>query len=171
MEEEFEQERIYAVRPNKTQIKREIQEVQELAESLVSMPEADLKTLPLESEALDAILLAKRTQKSALKRQMKYITGLLRTSDLVTLNEAFEQLRRPHRQSVEQLHQLESWRDALVSGNADDVKAAFQELIALHADFDIQHVRQLIRNAAKEKSNGKPPKSSRLIFQYLRDLD
>ena len=33
-----------------------------------------------------------------------------------------------------------------------------------------QQLRSLIRNAQKEKEGNKPPKSARLIFQYLREL-
>ena len=35
---------------------------------------------------------------------------------------------------------------------------------------DRQQLRSLIRNAKKEKEGNKPPKSARLIFQYLREL-
>lgn len=170
MDEEFEEERVYAERPNKTQIKRDIQKVQELAESLVALPESDLEALSLSANVVSAVLLAKKTQKSALKRQMKYVTGLLRNEDVSQIQDAFDALKRPHRQSVEQFHQLENWRDSLLSENTEHVQQVLQELMQQYDTFDMQHIRQLIRNAAKEKRQNKPSKSARLVFQYLQNL-
>jgi ribosome-associated protein len=39
-----------------------------------------------------------------------------------------------------------------------------------YPDADSQHLRQLQRNAQKEAKQGKPPKSSRLLYKYLKDL-
>ena len=36
---------------------------------------------------------------------------------------------------------------------------------------DLQHLRQLRRNALREQENNKPPKNYRAIFQYLKELD
>lgn len=62
-------------------------------------------------------------------------------------------------------HQLERWRDRLL---ADE--RALAELLDAHPGADAQHLRNLIRNARKEQVEGKPPKSSRLLFRTLRDL-
>ncbi len=44
------------------------------------------------------------------------------------------------------------------------------EFLAKNPEADAQHIRQLIRNAKKELAIAKPPKSSRLLFCYLREL-
>jgi ribosome-associated protein len=44
------------------------------------------------------------------------------------------------------------------------------EFIALYPQTDIQQLRTLIRNAQKEVAAGKPPKSSREIFKFLREI-
>uniref|UniRef100_UPI001319FC5D dual-action ribosomal maturation protein DarP n=1 Tax=Bacillus mycoides TaxID=1405 RepID=UPI001319FC5D len=44
------------------------------------------------------------------------------------------------------------------------------DVLNLWPQADRQQLRSLIRNAKKEKEGNKPPKSSRLIFQYLREL-
>ena len=36
--------------------------------------------------------------------------------------------------------------------------------------FERQYVGQLIRNAKKEQTQNKPPKSARLLFKYLSEL-
>jgi ribosome-associated protein len=44
------------------------------------------------------------------------------------------------------------------------------EFIALYPQTDIQQLRTLIRNAQKEVAASKPPKSSREIFKFLREI-
>ena len=44
------------------------------------------------------------------------------------------------------------------------------ELTDKFDNFDRQHVRQLIRNAKKGQELNKPPKSARLLFKYLTEI-
>jgi ribosome-associated protein len=44
-------------------------------------------------------------------------------------------------------------------------------LVNLYPDADLQRLRQLRRNAVKEKAENRPPKAFREIFQMLRELD
>jgi ribosome-associated protein len=69
------------------------------------------------------------------------------------------------RQHTAWLHQVEQWRDRLIED--DD---ALTELLAAYPAADAQHLRNLIRNAKKEKELLKPPKNYREIFQVLRDI-
>jgi ribosome-associated protein len=45
------------------------------------------------------------------------------------------------------------------------------EIAATWPGVDLQHLRQLRRNALKEQEGNKPPKNFRAIFQILQDLD
>ena len=56
--------------------------------------------------------------------------------------------------------------DALVEGD----ETVLEEIISNYPGVDRQHLRQLVRNAAKEQQANKPPKSSRQLFQYLKSL-
>jgi len=60
----------------------------------------------------------------------------------------------------------ERWRDKLVAGGND----ALAELLNEHPHADRQQLRQLLRNAQKEAEAAKPPKSSRLLYRYLKNL-
>jgi ribosome-associated protein len=44
------------------------------------------------------------------------------------------------------------------------------ELLDNYPTADSQQVRQLQRNAKKELATGKPPKSARLLYKYLKIL-
>ena len=44
------------------------------------------------------------------------------------------------------------------------------DVIQASPDLDRQHLRQLVRNAIRERDQEKPPKSARALYRYLRDL-
>jgi ribosome-associated protein len=69
------------------------------------------------------------------------------------------------RQHVAWLHRVEHWRDRLI-----DDDQALTELLASHPNADAQHLRNLIRNAKKEKELLKPPKNYRELFKVLREM-
>lgn len=151
---------------SKSEIKRELQALKELGKNLISLPKTDLEKLNLPPEILDAVLDAQRMSKGALKRQTGFLGGLIAEFDHAEIERKLAQLKQPHQGQVKQFHQLEDWRDRLLAGD-DEV---FSELITAFEDFDVQHVRQLVRNASREAKQGKPPKSARQIFQYLQNL-
>ena len=151
---------------SKSQVKRELQELHDLGKQLVELPDAHFLQVPVSDKLREAVTAAKKMKLAALKRQLKFVSGLMQKEDEVAIRTALEKLRKPHKQKVEQFHEVEQWRDSLLEGN--------QELISELADkfenFERQHVNQLIRNAKKEQTNNKAPKSARLLFKYLSEL-
>jgi len=75
-------------------------------------------------------------------------------------------LQQPHKDEVKVFRELEQWRDQLLLGDQD----LLNELANKFVNFDRQHIRQLIRNANKEQEMNKPPKSARLLFKYLTEM-
>lgn len=122
--------------------------------------------LELDEELTEAVLKAQTMSKGALKRQTGYIGGMIARLDHEEIQQKLDQLKQPRQVQTEQFHQLESWRDRLV-GEDDSVMA---ELRNEFEDFDTQHVRQLVRNAKQEAAKQQPPKSARLLFKYLQQL-
>ena len=149
---------------SKTQVKQELNALKELGRALIALPVKDLQKLDLSEALYDAILSAQSMSKGALKRQVGYIGGLIANSDHEAINTKLQQLKQPHQGQVKQFHQLEQWRDRLLSGENE----VYAELIHAFDDFDVQHVRQLVRNAQREAKQDKPPKSARQLFQYLQ---
>ncbi len=167
--EDFEElEPRYAVRPNKSAIKRENAALEALGEELIALPNDRLQKLELPAELLEAVKLAQAIERhhSAFKRQRKFIAKLLREMDCDSIR---EQLQRHSHQSAiatHQLHRVEHWRDRLLNGEDHDLNT----LMAEHPDADRQKLRQLIRDARKERQAEAPPRSARLLFKYLREL-
>ncbi|MCK5917303.1 MAG: DUF615 domain-containing protein [Cocleimonas sp.] len=161
-----EEERDYAIRPNKEELKREHNALHTLGRELVELPESLFATLPLSERVKDQIVAAKKFKKSALQRQLRFISGLMLEEDADAIREALRLVKLPHKKEVEQFHLLETWRDQLIAGD----NAIFNEILNVHPRADRQHMNQLIRNASKEAKQNKPPKSSRMLFKYLQEL-
>ncbi|MFC1664633.1 ribosome biogenesis factor YjgA [Pseudomonadota bacterium] len=151
---------------SKSQVKRELQALRALGVRLVNLPTAQLAKISMSEKLREAITQAKSFTRTALRRQLSYIGGLIPEEDYETIQRELENLDRPQRQEVKAFHEIELWRDALIANNEE----LLAELIERFADIDRQHIRQLIRNANKEKQQNKPPKSSRALFRYLSEL-
>ncbi|NOR73200.1 MAG: DUF615 domain-containing protein [Mariprofundaceae bacterium] len=162
--EELEEEGSH--RPNKSQLKREADALFELGKRLVELEKSTLQSLELPNELASAVDAAKEIRSNnALKRQFKLIGKMLRSIETEGLQKVIEDRDLQHRKGVGEFHHVEKWRDRLIAeGNS-----AVSELLDRYPDVDRQRLNQLVRSAAKEVQLGKPPKSSRQLFRFLRD--
>jgi ribosome-associated protein len=151
---------------SKTQVKKELLALRMLGKQLVELSKRELDKLDLPEALRESIIDAQTMSKGALKRQIGFIGGLIAEMDHAALEQQLDLLRQPHQGQVREFHQLEDWRDRLLVGE----DTVYGELIAEFDDFDVQHVRQLVRNADREAKQNKPPRSARLLFRYLQDL-
>jgi ribosome-associated protein len=160
----------FSLRPNKAELKRQTQALKDLVQQLIALPAARLEGITIDENIRTAVLAAKKMERTALNRQIKYITGLMREQDEAVITRELYLLAQPHKQQVQAFHEVEQWRDALIAG--DD--GLLNELIERFSTVDRQHLRQLVRNARKEKAlvmtQGKPPRAARLLFTYLTEL-
>ena len=123
MIEEFEEDK------SKSQVKRELQELKDLGRQLIDLPIKELKKLELEDELLDAIINSQTMSHGALKRQTGYIGGLIAKSDFQSIQTNLAKLKQVHHGEVKQFHQLEQWRDDLLSGNAEIITLLHNQFI------------------------------------------
>jgi len=156
----------YADRPNKTQIKREIKVFNDLGKQLIALPEGNLKKMPLSDAMREAIKDGKRFTKGALQRQLRRIASLMQHENVEAIDLELKKLLQPTKQQTAQFHQLEQWRDRLIDGD----EPLLTKLIERFNNIDRQHIRQLVRNAQRERKQQKSPKSARLLFKYLSEL-
>ncbi len=151
---------------SKSQIKRELHLLHDLGKQLVALPPSRLRSLELTEQLQAAIMDARRFKRGALKRQLQYIAALMREVDAAAVQQALDGFQRPQQQEIEALHEVEAWRDALLAGD----EALLDELVRRFQHADRQHLRQLVRNANRERQLNKPPKSSRALFRELTAL-
>lgn len=156
----------YAERPNKTQLKEVTKYQHDIGKQLIEMANSKLLKIPMSDRLRAAILDGKKFKKGALKRQLKFITSLMYDEDVEAIDVAIKHQDLPNKQEIEAFHQLEEWRDGLILGDNDVMNNVMQQF----ANINRQHLLQLIRNAGKEAKLNKPPKSSRALFQYLKEL-
>jgi len=153
-------------RPNKEQQKRQTQALKELIVQLIALPVSKLDGLSLEDGIRTAVRAARAMERTALNRQIKYITGLMRNYDVELISRELYLLAQPHKQEVQAFHETEQWRDALLGGDDAVIDTVVERFVAA----DRQHLRQLVRNARKEQEQGRTPKAARILFRYLTEL-
>ena len=151
---------------SKSQVKREMQALRDLGKELVDLPAGELTKFTFSDSLHDAILLAQHSKREALRRQLQHIGKLLREEDELSIRQTLAQISQPKREEVHIFHEIEQLRDRLLDGDDD----AINQFVSKYSDTDRQHLRQLVRNARKEQQQQKPPKSARLLFQYIREL-
>lgn len=156
----------YSERPNKTQLKRDMKVLHDLGRALVELAPSRFEDVTLSERMYDAVFTAKKLKKAALQRQLRFISGIMSEEDVETLQRQLKQIAIPHQQETEAFHEIEEWREKLVAGDDE----LMNQLIEQFSNADRQHLRQLVRNAGKEAQQNKPPKSSRLLFKYLKAL-
>jgi len=167
MIEDYEEEFEGKQRPNKSQIKRDIQAFADLAKKLVQMPESTWPDMQLSPLIQDEIRIYKNTpQHGAQKRQMKYLVKMLQSEDLTSAREMIENQDARAQQMNATFHRVELWRDRLIAEGQEALTEFLKEVITP----DIQHLRQLILQAKKESAQGKMGKAGRQLFKTLRDL-
>lgn len=151
---------------SKSEIKRDAEELKRLGAELVDLGKNALDKIPLDERLRAEIELAGRIKKEGRRRQLQLIGKIMRSMDVEPIRQALDKLKNRHNQQVALFHKLEMLRDRLVAEGDD----AMADVLQLYPNADRQQLRSMIRNAQKEKAANKPPKASRQIFQYLREL-
>ena len=152
---------------SKSQRKRNADAAQKLGKDILALSHDDQKSMDLPESLSDALDEARRIKKnSALKRQLQYIGKLMRTIDVEPIQEQYLKLTNHYDKDIKILHNLEKWRDRLL----EEGDKALEDLLIEAPNADRQHLRQLVRQSAKETQLKKPPKSAREIFKYLKVL-
>jgi ribosome-associated protein len=163
---EFEQE---YERPSKSELKRQMTELQKLGEQLVAEPRDRVKRVPMPEDVRDAILMCQTiTNHEGRRRQLQYVGKMMRTlneEEVAAIQRTIDSWKGASKAETAALHALERRREKLL---ADDKELT--KLLSEHPDLDVQQLRTLIRNARKEQAENKPPKAYREIFQILKEL-
>jgi ribosome-associated protein len=153
-------------RPSKSQLKREMHALQALGEQLIAMNPNERARFPLSDDLLRAIAETSRiSAREALRRHMQYVGKLMRREDLDGIQAVFDEMERARLRRDHVFHQLEAWRDRLI----EEGDAAVEALLDEYPTIDRQALRQLIRNARRERDQQKPPTNARRLFRLLRE--
>lgn len=150
---------------SKTARKREAHGLQALGRQLTELKPAQLAELDLPDKLLSAILDYKRfPSHEARRRQLQFIGRLMRAFDVAPVQEALDTLQGQSAQAQYQFHQLEVWRERLLT-EADALTAFLSE----HPEVDAQQLRHRIAQVRRAKDETQQRTASRALFRFLRD--
>lgn len=153
--------------PSKSQIKREMHALQDLGKQMLDLNDEQLASLDISDTLKAAIVESRRiNQREARRRHLQYIGKIIRQEDdpealaraIGAFNAGSEEHTRRH-------HLAERWRDRMIS-EGDKVVGEFIDYCPV---ADVQHLRNLVRNARKEVEKGKNTGQARKLFRALRE--
>jgi ribosome-associated protein len=148
---------------SKSERKREFDRYHTLARRLVELSPKHFEEISLSDDLRDATKLARDLRKNALQRQLRFLTKLIAANDPDSVLQRLDALAHANDVNTRAFKELETWRDQLIDGDGH----LLTTLLDRFPSADAQHLRQLIRNAHRERQQEKPPRSSRLLFRYL----
>ena len=152
--------------PSKSQRKRDMHALQDLGSALVELNDEQLAGVDMPENLRDAVTEARRLagKHEARRRQMQYIGKLMRHIDAEPIRASIAAYSAVSREQTARLHLLERWRTRLLED-----ESSLTELMKAYPQTDAARVRLLVRNAAREREAGQPPKSFRALFQLLNE--
>lgn len=161
--EEFEEQ------PDKsrTQLKNESLALQKIGVALTKLSPEKLARMPMSEQLRNAVLETSNIKKhGALRRHMQFIGKLMRSEEGEAIAAAFDDQQQEERNAARKVHQVEAWRDALIT----EGKEKIEELLQLYPHADRQQLNQLVRNCQRDLSQQKNSGGTKKLFRFLRDL-
>ncbi|MEL0635751.1 MULTISPECIES: ribosome biogenesis factor YjgA [Marinomonas] len=155
---------------SKTQIKREMEGLQELGKKLLSLSKNQQKKIQMSETLRAALTEATRIkQHEASRRHLQYIGRVMRTEDHESIAHSIAIFDSTSAAYNKLFHQLELKRDALIGEHSKEVLA---EYLTDHPEVeDIQQLRQLIRSSQKEASLQSNTTNRKKLFRFLREAE
>ncbi len=153
--------------PSKSQLKREMHALQELGKRMLDLSDEQLASLTI-SETLKAAIVESRriNQREARRRHLQYIGKVIRQEDdPEAVSRAIDAFHAGSEEHTRRHHLAERWRDRMIA-EGDKVVGEF---IDYCPTAELQHLRNLVRNARKDVEKEKNTGQSRKLFRALRE--
>jgi len=151
--------------PTKTELKRQAQAVQALADRLIAAPAELVARLGLPDKLADAIALARRIPGGgALVRQRQFVAKLMRGLDLEPVRAALDAHADTARLDAARFRRAERWRDRLVEGGQADLA----EFVAGFT-VDQGEMARLVAAARAERREGRSAGAGRRLFRRVQE--
>lgn len=138
-----------------------------LAERLASARQEWFVQVPLDDQlTLGERLAHARGMKpsGARRREVRFISKLLQGVDQRPIVAALDRAESGASADIEAEQAAEAWRERLI----EEGDKALDVFCADHRDCDRQRLRQLARQAQRQREQGATPKASRALFKLVR---
>jgi len=151
---------------SKSEIKREMHQLQDFALRLVKLSKHQRSKIPFTEAIKEDLVLADKihNKHEALRRHIRHMAKVLSETDLAPIHQALDVMANKHQQETAKFVHLENLRDKLISDGNEAVEA----LLNQNTSLDRQKLRQLVRQATKEKRDEKIGKYHKDLFNYLK---
>ncbi|MCC1495213.1 DUF615 domain-containing protein [Alcanivorax sp. 1008] len=161
---------------SKSELKREMEQLQEYGLQLMSLKPAELARLPLNNALLLAIEESRRiTAHEARRRHAQFVGKLMREEVSQSVVPALLELKNPQR-----LRWLMDWQDRLVDlPNARAAETLIDEMMSRYDATDRQQLRNLCRNIISARVDREAPaakqdkyrRERKKLSDYLNSLE
>ena len=158
---------------SKSDVKKHMDELQDLGEALMTLRKGLYEKLDLPEKLHDALAERKRlTNFEAIRRQGQFIGKLMRKLDedqVQAIRNALQVQAQGSAQETQLLHHAEHWRNRMLAH--DDALTEWREV---NASADMQQLRSWVRQARKDAQTltpaGQPAhgKAYKDLFQHIR---
>lgn len=164
IDEQQDEEIIYV---SKSELKRDMKELQEFSVKITKLNNKQRNLLPLNEEIRQALVIADkiRNKHDAFHRNIQFIAKQLYSDNFEEVKTVYDKITNKHAQELIKVTKLEKIREDLINGG----NVIIEELLAENQGFERQRLRQLTRQAAKEVKAGKPGKSFKELYKYLSE--
>jgi ribosome-associated protein len=151
---------------SKSEVKREMIQLQIFGQSLIDLSKHQRSKIPFTEEIKDALILADKIKNKheALRRHVRHLARMLSEADLEPIKHALDVMANKHQQETAKFIKLEKMRDDVIDQGNDFIEALLSE----HESMERQKLRQLVRQASKEKNAEKLGKYYKELFDYLK---
>ncbi|HBT97663.1 MAG TPA: hypothetical protein DEB25_08565 [Desulfobulbaceae bacterium] len=152
---------------SKSERKRRCQWQEELALALIALTDSDLRLLPADAETLQVIRDSRRLKGGAKKRQIKYLTKLLREREVTAIHAFLEERKGSRLRTNQRQHEAEHLRDIFINAAIAALEEsrlrqipwdgqwqsrALAEFLAAHPRLDGREIGQLATSYAQSRN-------------------
>ena len=153
-------------KPSKNARKREQHALQELGEYLIPLKSAELDSIGLSENLLQAVRSATRmTSHGALRRQKQLIGKLMREADADLIRRRLDELSAKDRAEKKMFAKAEKWRDRLLAGDS----TVIEEFEAVSGGSDAE-LRQLLADLAITENERVEKTLKREVFRRVHAI-
>ncbi len=138
-----------------------------LTKDIFELAESKRAKLELDPEVAAAFTACQTIKKGAKVRELRRISTMLRRFDGAELRARVDDIKNKDRASSERDKSYERWRDRLL----EEGDAALSELVQTYPQADRQLIRQLVRTASRDRTQGKSRQAFRNLLREVRALD
>jgi len=138
-----------------------------LTKDIFELSESKRAKLDLDAEVAAAFTASQSIKKGAKVRELRRLSTMLRRFDGAELRARVDDIKNKDRAGSERDKSYERWRDRLL----EEGDAALSELVQKHPDADRQLLRQLVRTASRDRTQGKSRQAFRNLLREIRALD